>query len=492
MTGEGTTGDDHPEDENRSERVTRTVRERSGDAVVVVPAAWLDEEVVVTRLDPSAVSFDDYTVEPVGEFAALATDGPAGASSERRETVYAGPDVYEVLRVRARDPAVFAVGFEVLGNEFAHGTVPRTAFEKGLLALGEPGSGKTSLFATLAWQAIEGGAGAAVFSRTDLAPLVARALTADRARDLDVVGGTAGCSVNVVDVGLSADEGGFLDAVDAVTDGLTSLLTVLAPQLRDCVREFVMTAKMAGEPTTLADLDELVRYGTDGAAASIPDWVETRSHDLLHRVDAVDDEAIGAFRESLAPYLAEPVHSLVSDPDPDGTLVDVVSGRRPLAVHLPAATYDSRTYNRTCLALVHCLWGLAREFVPADADQPFSLFGDEFGSVLAAADDLDRLYARLHRTNVTAAFALESPEDVDEETWTYLAENVGSFALFSQVPDATDRLMAFVDVDAVPLEAIESLQVRIVQQDTFRSAREFQVYAPPPPRTPDVHLAWTS
>lgn len=481
---------DDPEPDEQ--RVTRTVEAFEDGAHVTLPGEWTGSTVEVVRGRTSGRDRPDYGVEDAaadGNGDANANEDAFAREADREAVTYAGFDVCERLRQCAADPATFAVGLAEDETGPYHATVPRTDLADGLAVLG--GDDRASaLLSNLAWQAVAGGAGAAVLSRAGpAAARFARALPDERAADLRVVGGAGGRSVNLLDPGVPPSSAVFFDAVDAVTDALTSLLIVVSPQLRDAIREFVMAAHGTHADTSLVQLRELVRYGAVGDDADVPSWVAEESPDLLERVEAVDAEAVGWFLDSLAPYLRAPARSLLSDPEPDVSLVDAVRSRAPLVVPL-GDRYDGDTWRAVGRALVHGLWGAAREFVPDDADHPLYVVADEFGPVLDGADHLDRLFARLHRDRVVPAFGVRSPDDLGSEPWDHLAEAVAAGAIY-QVDDGT-AIERTADLTGLGTEAIASLQpgrFRLAARESD-TGRRLLGYPPYPPQRSEDDLPW--
>jgi hypothetical protein len=357
----------------------------------------------------------------------------------------------------------------------------------GLAVVGAPDRAP-ALLSNLAWQGVVGGAPGAVFARSGpAAEWFARALPEDRAAELQVVGGAGERSVNLLDPGVPPSSAAYFDAVDAVTDALVSLLIVVAPQLRDAIREFVMAASSTHGDTSLVELRELVRYGVAPEDADVPDWVPEKSPDLLDRVAGVDAEAVEWLLDSLAPLLEEPARSLLSDPDPDVTLVGVVRSQAPLVVQV-GERYDDDTWRTVARGVTHGLWGAAREFVPDATDHPLYLAGDEFGSVLGAEDDLGRLLARLHRDRVVPAFGVRDPAALDGDHWAQVAEDVDAHGVFAPADAAgSERVSALDSVDADEVAGLDDGEFWLGGPE---DPRHHLGYFSLPPRRPADALDW--
>lgn len=462
------------DDDADDDRVVRTVEDGEGSGRVSVPEAWVGARVEVVRTGPGEPDRADYAVD-------AADDTPAFAARVDGEP-YAGPDVVEHLRRGAADPAGLYVGLAEDGAGAYHATVDPGAIADGLAVLGDGDPRASALLGNLAHQAAAGGAGAAVLDRGGAtAERFARALPEDRAADLRVVGGARGGSVNLLDPGVEPSSAAFFDAIDATTDALVSLLVVVAPQLRDAVREFVMTTASHGD-TSLPELRELVRYGLVGDDADVPPWVTEESPDLLDRVAGVDEEAIEWLLASMEPLLAEPARSLLADPDPDVRPVDVVRSRDPLVVQVD----DADAWPTVGRALVHSLWGAAREFVP-EGEAPYYVVGDGMGPALDAESGLDKLFARLHRDPITPVLGVD-PAAVGDDAWADLGAAVGAHATFGLAdPGARERAAALTGLDAEQLATLPAGGFWLTGVD---EPRRHLGYHPAPPERPREALDW--
>lgn len=427
------------DDDDAGDRVVRTVEPLEEGGQVTLPEAWVGARVEVVRTGPDERDRAAYALADADDDATFAAD----VDGER----CSGPDVADHLRRGSEDPATFYLGLADDDAGAYHAATPRRGLADGLAVVGDDPRA-SALMGNLAWQAVVGGAGGVVLARSGpTARRFARALPDERAGNLQVVGGPAERSVNLLDPGVPPSSAAFFDAVDAATDALVSLLTVASPQLRDAVREFVMVASGGHDDVSLVELRELVRYGVDDDA-DVPGWVTEESPDLLERVAGVDDQAVEWLLESLAPLLGEPARSLLADPDPDVALVEVVRSRAPLVVAV-GDRYDLDTWRAVGRAVVHGCWGAAREFVADGADHPFYVVGDEFGPVLDAEPDLSRLFARLHRDRVVPAFGVADPTDLEADHWADLVTEMGAHAAFAGVDGAArERATALDGVDA--------------------------------------------
>jgi hypothetical protein len=464
-------------DDSDHDRVVRTVEAAEGGGRVDVPPEWVGARVEVVRTGPGEPDRADYALAAADEAAAFAR----AVDGER----HAGPDVVDHLARAAADPATFYVGLADDGAGAYHATVDRAALAEGLVVLDDGDPRASALLGTLAWQAVAGGAAGAVFAReSPTAERFARALPDDRAANLQVVGAD-GRSVNLIDTAVPPSSAAFFDAVDAVTDALVSLLVVADPQLRDAIREFVMAAA-SHDGTTLADLRELVRHGTVGDDADVPAWVPEESPDLLDRVEGVDEEALGWLLDSMAPLLREPARSLLADPDPDVSPVEVVRSCAPLVVQV-GDRYGVDTWATVGRALVHALWGAAREFVEGGADHPFYLVGDAFGPVLGAEANLDRLFARLDRTPVAPLLGVD-PGTLEDDAWADLASAAGVHATFGLVDaHARERAAALTGLDADQFAALPAGGFWLTGAD---DPRRHLGYHPVAPERPREDLDW--
>lgn len=470
--------EEDPDEQREDDRVVRTVEAAETGGCVVLPEAWVGSRVAVVRTGPGEPERASYPL--------AGADGEPAFATQDDGQRWAGPDVLDHLERGAEDPARLSVGLAEDEASAYHATVQRDDLDEGLVVVGEDDRAP-ALLSNLAWQGATGGAPAAVFARSGpAAEWFARALGDDRADALSVLGGPGGRSTNLLDPGVAPSSAAYFEAVDAVTDALVSLLVVVDPQLRDAVREFVMAASSTHADTSLVELRELVRYGVD-EDADVPAWVPEKSPDLLDRVAGVDGEAVEWLLDSMAPLLREPARSLLADPDPDVTLVEVVRSRAPLVVQV-GDRYGVDTWRTVARAVVHGLWGAAREFVPDAADSPLYLVGDEFGPVLAAEDDLGRLFARLHRDRVLSAFGVRDPTDLSVDQWDQVAADVGAHAAFPPSdPAARERTAALPDVDGDRLADIEAGQFWL---GGVGDPRRHLGYHPVPPRRPAAALDW--
>lgn len=392
----------------------------------------------------------------------------------------AGPAGAEVAA--GHDPGSFVVGRPVEPDAPAgqgdreYATVDRSALADGLVVLGDDARGP-ALLAALAGQAAHHGSGVAVLSGTGpTAAWFARALPDERAAALRVVAGTDGHSVNLLDPGIPPDAPAFLDAVDAVADALASLAVVVDPRLRDAVREYVMAACTAGDGATLADLRAFVRAAAAGDEDGVPDWVRESSPDLPERVEALDEEAVGRFSDSLEPFLRPPARALLCDPDPDVALLEAVRAGAPLSARLDDS-FGPATRLAIGRALGHFLWAGAREF--ADADAPYCLVADEAGPVVDAEPHLDRLLARLHRDPVIPALGVRDPATVADGPWAHLASEAGAGAAFAHDdPVALERAAALAGADAERIASLPAGQFLFGDGESG-AARRIEAFAPP-------------
>jgi hypothetical protein len=460
------------------DRVVRTVESLDGKGHVALPSEWVGARVEVVRTGPGEPDRTGYTL-------ADADDEPAFAACEGDQR-WAGPDVVDHLERGADDPARLYVGLADDEAGTYHAAVQRDDLAGGLLVLGDDDR-TPALLSNLAWQGVAGGAPGAVLARSGpAAEWFARSLPDGRSGDLQVLGGPDRRSVNLLDPGVPPSSAAYFDAVDAVTDALVSLLVVVDPQLRDAVREFVMAASSTHADTSLVELRELVRSGVD-EDADVPAWVPEKSPDLLDRVAGVDAEAVEWLLDSMAPLLSGPVRSLLADPDPDIALVEVVRSRAPLVVQV-GAEYGADTYRTVARAVVHGLWGAAREFVPDAADHPLYLVGDEFGPVLAAEDDVDRLFARMHRDRVVAAFGVRDAAVLDADHWDGVAAEAGVHVAFPPAdPAARERATVLDGIDADRLGELAAGQFWL---GGVGDPRRHLGYHPVPPRRPPDSLDW--
>lgn len=463
------------DDDADDDRVVRTVEAREAGGHITLPAEWVGARVEVVRAGPDERDRTAYALADADDAAAFAT--------QVDDEACAGPDVADRLRRGSEDPTTFYLGLADDGAGAYHATTPRQGLADGLAVVGDDPRA-SALLGNLAWQAVAGGAGGVVLARTGpTAERFARALPDGRAGDLQVVGGPAGRSVNLLDPGVPPSSGAFFDAVDAVTDALVSLLTVASPQLRDAIREFVMVASGGHDDASLGELRELVRYGVDGDDADVPGWATDESPDLLERVAGVDDQAVEWLLDSLAPLLAEPARSLVADPDPDVALVEVVRSRAPLVVAV-GDRYGTDTWQAVGRAVVHGCWGAAREFVGGGADHPFYVVGDEFGPVLDAEPELSRLFARLHRDRVLPAFGVADPGAVDADAWEDLVGETGAHAAFAGVDERVG------DLDGVDADRLAGLADGAFLLGGAGDPREHLGYHPLAPRRPADPRGW--
>jgi hypothetical protein len=463
-----------PEEDETDDRLVRTVEPLDDRGYVAVPASWVGARVEVVRTGPGEPDRTGYTL-------ADADDEPAFVTREE-ERRWAGPDVVDHLERGADDPARLYVGLADDEAGAYHAAVRRDDLAEGLVVLGDDDRAP-ALLSNLAWQGVAGGAPGAVLARSGpTAAWFARSLPDGRFGDLQVLGGPDRRSVNLLDPGVPPSSAAYFDAVDAVTDALVSLLVVVDPQLRDAVREFVMAASSTHADTSLVELRELVRSGVD-EDADVPAWVPEKSPDLLDRVAGVDEEAVEWLLDSMAPLLAGPARSLLSDPDPDVTLVEVVRSRAPLVVQV-GDDHDVDTYRTVARAVVHGLWGAAREFVPDAADSPLYLVGDEFGPVLAAEDDVGRLFARLHRDRVVPAFGVRDVTVLEADSWEQVAAETGAHATFPPSdPAARERATVLDGVDGDRLEELTAGQFWL--GGAGDPGRHLGYHPVPPRRPPD-------